>query len=95
MNPLVEKMLIAQREGIDVRTVEQIFEHRAECQSDHAYNGDTCSADVTAKISRNCGGHKIVCHNAEVAAEEAIVMQTFDCGYCEDHIENCWTIHPI
>lgn len=88
MNPLVEKMLIAQREGIDVRTLEQIFEHEAKCQS--RVHLTECSKEVTHRFVSN---HRDILVCADTAAYVRACHGR--CETCYAPVEECWTIRPI
>jgi len=96
MSPLVKQMLnTTVSNDVETRLLEDLFEQEVKCESDHSYNGDRCSNKVTARIYQKCGRNSMVCHNAEVIAEAAIILHSDDCGYCGSHLEDCWTIRPI
>lgn len=95
MNPLVEKMLIAQREGIDARTLEQIFEHEAKCQSAHDHKENLyCSGEVKS-LGFSCSDPLLLCDAAAHYWARSVTSSTARCRDCIRFCSECWTIRPI
>jgi len=95
VNPLVEKMLIAQREGIDASTLEQIFEHEVECESKHVDPENRyCSARVLF-IGYSCSPPMMICGAAGQVWQRWVDEGDLICDDCGIPLTECWTIRPI
>lgn len=91
MNPLVQDMLLAQREDLELRNLEGLLEDDCKCESSHTES--SCSYDVSYLIVASCSGKAWqVCYNsAENTRKSAKV-----CGLCLSlDVRDCWAIRPI
>lgn len=96
MNPLVQDMLLAQREDLELRNLEGLLEDDCKCESAHMEPIPTCSGDVVARKTTKCRGLDFnICSISYALNRESVESGYKVCSDCGVLTSLCWTIRPI
>lgn len=97
MNPLVKDMLeTAHSHDIELKLLEEWFEHEVQCEASHGTAIPDCSITATHRVVTSCSGAWNVCQSAALAYPRLLEKEENKrCRLCSKSVISCWTITPI